>query len=105
MALSQCSTRLNPRGRSILFSKTDDEAEAIWTARKTILWSILTLKNDPSDEFLSADTAVPISKLGVAVDAAKKKIKDSGLTGVCLGHVGDGKRIVPQLCHQDLSTD
>lgn len=83
------------------FSKSDDEAEAIWGARKTILWSILTLKNDPSDAFLSADTAVPISKLGEAVDAAKKKIKESGLTGVCLGHVGDGKCSTPQLYCKD----
>lgn len=72
------------------FSSSDEEAEAIWAARKTVLWSLLTLKSDPCDDFLSADTAVPISKLGVAVDAAKQKIKESGLTGVCLGHVGDG---------------
>lgn len=76
------------------FSNSDEEAEAIWGARKTILWSQLALKNDPSDEFLSADTAVPISKLGVAVNAAKKKIKESGMLGFCLGHVGDGEFLI-----------
>lgn len=73
------------------FSNTPEEAEAIWAARKTILWSMMTLKNDPSDIFLSADTAVPISKIGEAMDAVKQKINESGLVGACLGHVGDGE--------------
>lgn len=76
---------------SFEFSSSDEEAEAIWAGRKTVLWSLLALKNDPSDGFISADSAVPISKLGVAIDSAKQMIKESGLVGTCLGHVGDGK--------------
>ena len=76
--------------RSFEFSTNEEEAEAIWAARKTVLWSMLALKNDPSDGFLSADTAVPISKLAEAVDSVKQKIAGSGLQGFCLGHVGDG---------------
>lgn len=72
------------------FSKTSEEADAIWMARKTLLWSMLTLKDDPSDIFLSADTAVPISQMGAAMDAVKQKINESGFVGACLGHVGDG---------------
>ncbi|KPI37543.1 D-lactate dehydrogenase [cytochrome] 1, mitochondrial [Cyphellophora attinorum] len=72
------------------FSKTDEEREAIWAARKTVLWSMMSLKKDPGDRFLSADTAVPISMMGEAVDAAKRNIAESGLIGNCLGHVGDG---------------
>lgn len=73
------------------FSTNNDEAEAIWSARKTVLWSMIALKNDPSDSFLSADTAVPISALAKAVDETKNKIKAEGLQGFCLGHVGDGE--------------
>jgi len=73
------------------FSNTPEQAEAIWAARKTLLWSMLSLKNDPSDIFLSADTAVPVSKMGEAMDAVKQKISASGMVGTCLGHVGDGK--------------
>lgn len=72
------------------FSTSDEERDAIWAARKTVLWSMMSLKKRPSDNFLSADTAVPISKMGEAVDAAKRKIAESGLIGNCLGHVGDG---------------
>ena len=73
------------------FSNTPEEADAIWMARKTLLWSMMTLKNDPSDEFISSDTAVPISKMGEAMEAVKGKIEQSGFVGTCLGHVGDGK--------------
>ena len=76
--------------RSFEFSTNDEEAEAIWAARKTVLWSMLALKHDPSDGFISADTAVPISKLAEAVDTVKQKIAVSGFQGFCLGHVGDG---------------
>lgn len=72
------------------FSNSDAERDAIWAARKTVLWSMMSLKKDPEDTFLSADTAVPISMMGEAVDAAKQKIAESGLIGNCLGHVGDG---------------
>lgn len=72
------------------FSSSDAQREAIWAARKTVLWSMMSLKHEPEDNFLSADTAVPISKMGEAVDAAKRKIAESGLIGNCLGHVGDG---------------
>jgi D-lactate dehydrogenase (cytochrome) len=72
------------------FSKSDEERDSIWAARKTVLWSMMALKNDPADGFLSADTAVPISMMGEAIDQAKAKIAQSGLIGNCLGHVGDG---------------
>ncbi|KAK5062833.1 hypothetical protein LTR84_004908 [Exophiala bonariae] len=80
------------------FSNTSEEADAIWMARKTLLWSMLTLKNDPSDIFLSADTAVPISQMGTAMDAVKQKITESGFVGACLGHVGDGNFHTAVIC-------
>ncbi|ETN43149.1 glycolate oxidase, subunit GlcD [Cyphellophora europaea CBS 101466] len=80
----------NSKCKNFEFSTSDAEKESIWAARKSVLWSMMSLKKDPSDSFLSADTAVPISKMGEAVDAAKRKIAESGLIGNCLGHVGDG---------------
>ena len=72
------------------FSRSVEEAESIWMARKTVLWSLLAMKKDPSDIFLSSDAAVPISQLGLIMDEAKEKITKGGFQGSCLGHVGDG---------------
>ena len=74
---------------------TDAEADALWQARKTVLWSLMGLKNDPSDSFYSPDLCVPISRLADVIDATNAKIKESGLTGGCMGHVGDGNIHVP----------
>ena len=72
------------------FSTTPEEAASIWAARKTVLWSLLALKNDLADKFLSSDAAVPISRLGQIIDEAKDQITKYGFQGSCLGHVGDG---------------
>jgi D-lactate dehydrogenase (cytochrome) len=66
------------------------EAESLWQARKTALWSLMTLKNDPNDKFLSTDVAVPMSRLADIVEETHKRLQASGLIGSCLGHVGDG---------------
>jgi len=75
-------------------STTDDEATSLWQARKTALWSLLALKRDPADDFLSADVAVPISRLADIIDETKKALDKSGLVGSCLGHVGDGRNLL-----------
>jgi len=48
------------------------------------------MKSDPSDHFISADTAVPISGLAKIIDETLEKLTASGLLGSFLGHVGDG---------------
>ena len=48
------------------------------------------LNRKPSDKFLSADVAMPISRLADIVEETHQKLKASGLVGSCLGHVGDG---------------
>jgi D-lactate dehydrogenase (cytochrome) len=73
------------------FSRDEEEASSLWSARKTALWSMLAMKENPEDEFLSADTAVPISRLADLVEETKGYLDESGLVGSCLGHVGDGK--------------
>ena len=72
------------------FSQNDKEADSLWQARKTILWSMIALKRDPNDKFIGADTAVPISRLAELIEATKVKLDASGLVGFCLGHAGDG---------------
>ena len=71
-------------------SKTDEEADSLWQARKTILWGMIALKRHPDDKFMSADTAVPISRLADLIEATQAKLDASGLIGFCMGHVGDG---------------
>jgi len=74
-------------------SENDDEAEVLWTARKTALWGMLALKEDPDDQFISADACVPVSRLGDIIHETKRMIVASGLVGSCLGHVGDGVQL------------
>lgn len=76
---------------SFTFAEDDEEAGNIWEARKTALWSLLAMKKDPDDKFLSADACVPISSLGKIITAIQAKIDDQGLLGSFLGHVGDGE--------------
>lgn len=71
-------------------AQNEEEGDSLWQARKTILWSQMALKNDPSDMFLSADLAVPISRLAEIIDTSNQRLQASGLVGGCLGHVGDG---------------
>ncbi|KAF2664423.1 D-lactate dehydrogenase [Microthyrium microscopicum] len=76
--------------QSLEFSKDDKEVAALWMARKTALWSLLAMKENPEDKFLSADAAVPISRLADLVEETTELLNKSGLIGSCLGHVGDG---------------
>ncbi|KAH8805287.1 hypothetical protein F5884DRAFT_798888 [Xylogone sp. PMI_703] len=76
--------------QSFVFSASDEEAESLWQARKTALWSLLAMRDNPSDQFMSADSAVPISRVADAVEEVMASLKASGLKGSILGHVGDG---------------
>lgn len=70
-------------------SKDPETIEGLWGARKTILWNIIALKEDPDDGIMSCDVAVPISHLADAIEDAKKTASGSGLVVSILGHVGD----------------
>lgn len=71
-------------------STSDEEAEDLWAARKTALWSLLAIKRHPSDSFLSADVCVPIGRLADCIQESSHLLQASGLLGSFLGHVGDG---------------
>ena len=73
-----------------LFVKKDD-IEVIWFARKIVGKAVMAMKNHPSDHFLTADAAVPISRLGDIIEETQKAIIDAGFTGSAIGHLGDGE--------------
>ncbi len=67
--------------------KTEDRTR-LWAARHNAYWA---LKADVGDkDFLTTDVCVPISRLAECVTLAQKDIKDAGLYGPIVGHVGDG---------------
>ncbi|XP_076350391.1 putative D-lactate dehydrogenase, mitochondrial isoform X2 [Tachypleus tridentatus] len=60
----------------------------LWKARHEIYYAGLAL--NPGYKFIVTDACVPISKLSEVVIQCKQDIDKSGLTGIMLGHVGDG---------------
>ncbi len=71
-------------------SKTEEQVESLWNARKTALWSFLATKENADDQFISSDVAVPISRLADIMEETKELIAQSGLQGSVLAHAGDG---------------
>ena len=81
-------------GRESFESSSDQEQiDALWSGRKTALWSFIAQKRHPDDKFLSSDVAVPISRLADIIEEAKDMVRKAGLLGSTLGHVGDGKSL------------
>ena len=81
----------NAKCLSFQFGKEEAESDALWHARKTMLWSLMMLKREPTDKFLGTDLAVPISRLADIIEVTNQKLQESGLVGSCCGHVGDGE--------------
>lgn len=79
---------------SFSFGRNEAESDAFWQARKTMLWSLMTLKRNADDNFLGTDLAVPISRLADIIEVTNRKLQESGLVGACCGHVGDGKQSI-----------
>ncbi|KAF2458175.1 hypothetical protein BDY21DRAFT_284737 [Lineolata rhizophorae] len=76
--------------KSFEFARSDAEAEELWSARKDALWSVMAQKRSHEDRMWTTDVAVPISKLPTIVEETKRDMKESGLMGTIVGHVGDG---------------
>lgn len=88
-------------GRESFESSSDQEQiDALWSGRKTALWSFIAQKRHPDDKFLSSDVAVPISRLADIIEEAKDMVRKAGLLGSTLGHVGDGKSLPFWYCGQ-----
>lgn len=75
-------------------AKDEEEGDEIWYARKTALWSLLALKKDPNDEFISSDPCVPIANLAAIVSRSQELLEESGMSGSILGHIGDGRSLL-----------
>ncbi|KAI9806572.1 MAG: D-lactate ferricytochrome c oxidoreductase [Piccolia ochrophora] len=72
------------------FARTADEAAELWSARKEALWSVMAKRRDDADHVWTTDVAVPISRLPDIIEQTKDDMRDSGLLGTIVGHVGDG---------------
>ena len=72
-------------------SANKDEIDVSWGARKNVGPALMAMKNDPTDLFLNADAAVPISSLADMIEETHQVISNAGLAGSTLGHVGDGQ--------------
>lgn len=73
---------------SIDTARTQEERTAQWEARHQAYWALINLF--PGKEYLSTDTAVPISKMPDLVQYSHRLLREMGLSGNILGHVGDG---------------
>lgn len=71
------------------FARNDAEKVELWSARKEALWSTMAVKRE-GDRVWTGDVAVPISRLPDIIEETKKDVRDSGLYGTIVGHVGDG---------------
>ncbi|KAG9505099.1 hypothetical protein J7337_002065 [Fusarium musae] len=72
------------------FASDETERNELWSARKNALWSMLAMRNSPTDKVWTTDVAVPLSRLPDIIEFAKADIEKSGLLGSIVGHVGDG---------------
>ncbi|KAI4119900.1 MAG: hypothetical protein LQ345_000158 [Seirophora villosa] len=81
-------------------SGNKDEIDVIWGARKQVAPSLVSMKQDPTDVFLTADAAVPISALADMIDWTHHIIQEAGFIGSTLGHVGDGNYHTAIICPQ-----
>jgi D-lactate dehydrogenase (cytochrome) len=74
--------------QEISTARTSEERTAQWEARHQAYWALVN--THPNKEYLSTDTAVPISKMPELVAYSSLLLAQMGLVGCILGHVGDG---------------
>ena len=75
---------------SYAFAADAEEREELWSARKNALWSLMAIRERPTDKVWTTDVAVPMSRLADIIEQSKEEIEKSGILGSILGHVGDG---------------
>ncbi|KAL5353896.1 D-lactate ferricytochrome c oxidoreductase [Pseudogymnoascus australis] len=76
--------------KSFMVAASAEEREELWSARKAALWSMMSLRKSATDKVWTTDVAVPLSRLPDIIEQTKDDIKESGLLGSIVGHVGDG---------------
>lgn len=70
----------------VRFSKTDEEAQRIWTARRSAFGACAKLKPNVVTE----DIVVPREKIVALVEGVQKICNENNLTVCIMGHIGDG---------------
>lgn len=91
MAIVRSLARENG-GRTFDAAANEQEAAELWQARKEALWSVMAATPYAQDKthVWTTDVAVPISRLPDIIEMTKSDMRDSGLVGAIVGHVGDG---------------
>ncbi|KAH3673569.1 hypothetical protein WICMUC_003676 [Wickerhamomyces mucosus] len=75
------------------FAKSEEEKDALWSARRFALWSTIDWGkrvNGEDSKIYITDVAVPISRLTKVIEETQEDIEKSGFRASILGHVGDG---------------
>ncbi|XP_021264582.1 probable D-lactate dehydrogenase, mitochondrial [Numida meleagris] len=75
-------------GSVLAWAQAVEDRERLWAARHSAWFAALALR--PGCQGYSTDVCVPISRLPDVVLETQRDLRDSGLTGPMVGHVGDG---------------
>ncbi len=70
------------------WAEREEERNRLWRARHDAFWAARAAF--PGMEPLTTDVCVPISRLAEAVGEAHQDMREHGLDGLIVGHVGDG---------------
>ncbi|KAJ6441272.1 duf1680 domain containing protein [Purpureocillium lavendulum] len=89
---SQAAQAIAARHRSTSYTLavSKDEQAELWSARKAALWSMMALRQAPTDRVWTTDVAVPLSRLPEIIEWTKREISSSEIVGSIVGHVADG---------------
>ena len=75
-------------GADFQWADKPEDRTRLWTARHNMYYAGLALH--PGADALTTDVCVPISNLADCIGRTHKALNESALTGLILGHVGDG---------------
>jgi len=73
-----------------------EDRSRLWQARHDAYWAVKALR--PGSQAIATDVCVPISRLADCVVETEDDMKQSGLEGPIVGHVGDGNFHCSLLC-------
>ncbi|MEP3334339.1 FAD-linked oxidase C-terminal domain-containing protein [Sedimentitalea sp.] len=75
-------------GTGFEWTTNAEERNRLWQARHDYYWA--TLQISPGKTAIATDVCVPISRLAECVARNNEMVEELGLTGLIVGHVGDG---------------
>jgi len=75
-------------GSDFQWADKPEDRNRLWAARHNMYYAGLALR--PGAQALTTDVCVPISNLADCIGRTHKALDESPLTGLILGHVGDG---------------